>query len=77
MFDITSYVIGLENGAVPTEQKTVELDMSKGNQVVTPVAGYVMSAVTVNKPDTLVPENIKAGVNIGGVIGTYEPSPTN
>lgn len=73
MFDIPSYVIGLENGGgLPSEQKTVELNMATGNQVITPDLGYVMSAVTVNKPDTMLPENIKNGIDIGGVVGTFE-----
>lgn len=54
----------------PTEEKTVELAMSSGNQVVTPSGGKVLSKVTVTKPDTMLPENIKNGINIGGVVGT-------
>ena len=53
-----------------TEEKTVELSMASGNQVIEPTAGKVLSKVTVNKPDTLLPENIKNNINIGGVIGT-------
>lgn len=56
----------------PTEDKTVDLDMADGNQVVDPSAGYVMSKLTINKPDTMLPENIKKDVNIGGVVGSYE-----
>lgn len=56
----------------PTEDKTVDLDMADGNQVVNPSAGYVMSKLTINKPDTMLPENIKKDVNIGGVVGSYE-----
>lgn len=60
---------------VPESQsKTVELSMTSGNQVVTPDSGKVLSQVTVTKPSTLVPENIKSGVSIGGVTGTYEGS---
>nr|DAF75729.1 MAG TPA: hypothetical protein [Caudoviricetes sp.] len=56
----------------PTEDKTVDLDMADGNQVVDPTAGYVMSKLTINKPDTMLPENIKKDVNIGGVVGSYD-----
>lgn len=56
----------------PTEEKTVDLDMASGDQVVEPTAGYAMSKVTISKPDTMLPENIKKDVNIGGVVGTYE-----
>ena len=31
-----------------------------------------MTSVTINKPSTLVAGNIKSGVNIAGVTGTYE-----
>lgn len=60
--------------AVPTEAKTVELSMPSGNQTVSPSSGKFLSAVTVKKPATMLPENIKKGVSIGGVVGTLEPS---
>ena len=59
-----------------TEEQTVELSMLSGNQVIQPTNGNVMSKVTVQKPDTLLPENIKKGVVIGGVTGTLEPGGT-
>lgn len=37
-----------------------------------PDAGYVMDGVTVYKPIGLDPENIKKGVDIAGVVGTFE-----
>ncbi len=58
--------------AVPTEAKTVELSMPSGDQTVSPSSGKFMSAVTVKKPATMLPENIKKGVTIGGVVGTLE-----
>ena len=54
------------------EERTVELSMPSGNQVIQPTSGKVMSKVTVQKPATLVPGNIKKGVVIGGVTGTLE-----
>ena len=58
---------------VPAEQsKTVDLSMPSGNQVITPDSGKVLSKVTVTKPTTMIPENIKKDVNIGGVVGTLE-----
>lgn len=55
---------------VPAEQsKTVDLSMPSGNQVITPDNGKVLSQATIMKPSTLLPENIKKGVNIGGVVG--------
>ena len=64
--------------ATPTEEKTVTLALADGNQVITPTAGKNISKVTITKPDTLLPENIKLGVTIAGVTGTYEitPNPT-
>lgn len=58
---------------VPTQQtKTVELSMASGNQTISPDSGKVLSKVTINKPSTLIPANIKKDVVIGGVTGTLE-----
>ena len=54
------------------EERTVELSMPSGNQVIQPTSGKVMRKVTIQKPDTLLPENIKKDVVIGGVTGTLE-----
>ena len=62
--------IGSISASKPEETKTVELSMASGNQTITPTSGSVLTSVTVNKPATMLPENIKDGVNIGGVIGT-------
>lgn len=60
---------------IPDQQtKTVDLNMSSGNQTISPDSGKVLSKVTVTKPTTLIPGNIKKDVNIGGVVGTYEGS---
>ena len=58
--------------ATPTEEKTVDLAMASGNQVISPDAGKNLSKVIVTKPSTLVAGNIKTGVSIGGVTGTLE-----
>lgn len=58
--------------ATPTEEKTVDLAMASGNQIISPDAGKNLSKVTVKKPSTLVAGNIKTGVSIGGVTGTLE-----
>lgn len=55
-----------------TQAKTVELSMVSGDQVIAPDEGYSLSEVTVTKPHTLIPENIKKDVVIGGVVGTME-----
>ena len=54
-----------------TQQKTVTLDMASGNQSIVSDSGKLLNSVTVTKPDTLIPGNIKKGVTIGGVSGTY------
>lgn len=58
--------------ATPTQEKTVDLAMASGNQVISPDAGKNLSKVTVKKPATLIAGNIKKDVNIGGVTGTLE-----
>ena len=55
-----------------TEERTVELSMPSGNQVILPTSARGMRKVTIQKPDTLLPENIKKDVVIGGVTGTLE-----
>lgn len=54
-----------------TEEQTVALSMADGDMVIEPSAvGKVLSQVMVQKPETLVPENIAEGIDIAGVIGT-------
>ena len=48
----------------------VDLSMADGNQVLTPDEGYLLSKVTVKKPETLIPEHIEKDIEIGGVVGT-------
>ena len=57
--------------AKPEQTKSEALSMSSGNQVVVPDSGYVMTQVTIEKPASLVASNIKTGVTIGGVQGTF------
>ena len=56
---------------VSTETKTVALNMASGNQIIDSTSGKYMTQVTVEKPSTLIPYNIKKGVEIGGIKGTY------
>ena len=58
--------------ATPTETKTVEPDFSNGDQTLTPSAGKVFSSVTLTKPANLTADNIKKGIIICGIEGTYE-----
>lgn len=54
------------------EEKSVALDMLSGNQIIIPTENKVLSKVTIEKPSTLISDNIKNGVDIGGVIGTLK-----
>lgn len=70
-------IIKLNGGAIlppsaELQAKTVDLSMASGDQVIMPDEGYSLSEVTVTKPSTLIPENIKKDVDIGGVVGTME-----
>lgn len=56
-----------------TEELALSLSMADGDMVVTPSEeGKVISQVTVSKPETLIPENIAEGVEIAGVVGTFQ-----
>ena len=61
-------------GAKEEEAVTVALNLANGNQTVLPSEGKVLSSVTIEKPATLLPENVAEGVDIAGVIGTLAAS---
>ena len=72
---------GVEIGGVhgsfigDTEEITVDLNMADGDQIALPSDdGKVISKVTIQKPETLVPEHVKKDVVIAGVRGTLEDS---
>ena len=68
-------MIGKTNAAngKPSQTKTLEFNPGSANSItITPDAGHLLSSVEVRKPMTMIPENIKKDVNIGGVIGTHE-----
>lgn len=69
---VTTNVAGGSGGE--TQEKTVQLAMADGDQVITPDIGKTLSSVTVEKPETLVPGNIKKDVVIGGVTGALDPN---
>ena len=86
--DLTSVIttlIGSMGGE--SEEVIVDLALSGGNQEVTPSDGKTMSKVTINKPSTLLAENIAEGIDIAGIIGTltspkiamgsFQPSASN
>ena len=68
------FLYGMKGGGTPAvlEEKTVALDMASGDQEVTPSTGYTgLSKAVVTRPATFLAENIKNGVTIGGVQGTF------
>ena len=74
----TAYVNGTKlTGTFEVGSITEALNMANGNQVITATSGDTINAydqVTITKPATLIAENIKKDVIIGGVTGTYEGS---
>lgn len=58
-----SYGIAIENAEY-------ELDFSNEDQKVTLEKGQLLKEFTINKPETLIPENIAKNINIAGVVGT-------
>lgn len=50
--------------------KSVSANFAKGDMVIEPDEGTVLSQVTVKKPSTLLPANVASGINIAGVVGT-------
>lgn len=69
-------VIKSEHPEPLLEEKTVDLLMASGNQEITPSSGKLLSKVTITKPSTLIADNIKKDITIGGVTGTLESGPS-
>ena len=69
-FKAGSYFVG-GSGTV-LEDLPIKLDFSNGNQKITADAGYLVKSAVIEKPTTLVPENIAKDVNIAGIVGTHE-----
>lgn len=51
-------------------EKTIDPDFSEGNMEIAAEAGTFLEKVTVNKPEALLPENIREGENVAGITGT-------
>lgn len=49
----------------------VELALAEGDQIVQADNGHLLKELTIKKPAALLPENIRKGENIGGVVGEY------
>lgn len=50
----------------------IALDFRGGDMLIDAGEGYAVRTATIFKPETLKPENIKAGVTIAGIEGTHE-----
>ena len=64
-----SFYVGSDEGAILVELSKA-LSMADGNMVITPEENEILRKVIIEKPETLIPENIKKGVDIGGVEGS-------
>jgi len=69
-------VMGTHSGSTPptpTQTKSMYLGGTTAPDVIYPDSGYMLSAVypAMSVNPTLIPENIKSGVTIQGVTGTY------
>ena len=71
-----SFYVGSDEGVTLIELSEA-LSMANGDMVITPEEAEILRKVIIEKPSTLIPENIKKGVDIGGVIGTLEEGGEN
>lgn len=60
-------------GSAETEATSVDANFTVGDMVIQPSEGKLLEMVTVKKPADLIPENIKLGVDIAGIIGSLMP----
>lgn len=66
-------VEGSYEGDLPDMQSlTVELDFSEGDMEISPSEDTVFKKVSIPKPANLLPANIASGVDVAGVVGTFE-----
>lgn len=69
---VGNYKITGQRTGKEEQTKTVALSISSSSQTINPDTNKVLTQVTIEKPATLVAENIKYGIDIGGVTGTFE-----
>ena len=56
---------------VAVEGLEIVPDFSGGDMAITAAEGTLVKSATIKVPDTLTPENVRNGVNVGGVAGTF------
>lgn len=54
-----------------TELDPVELALGDGDQTVTVPDGQLLTEITIQRPETLLPENIRQGAEVAGVAGEF------
>ena len=59
------------------EGLSFELDFSNGDMPFAAPSGYAVKSAIVKKPDTLIPANIKSGVEVAGITGTLSGGGAN
>lgn len=67
----------VDSGSVPIaiENSPIALDFSGGgNQIVEAPEGYVVKSAIIEKPEALIGDNIKEGVEIAGIVGSLAAS---
>ncbi len=65
-------IIGTLEGQKEEQTKTLEPNFSNGNIIIIPEENKVLSSVTITRDNDLTPNNIKSGVEIFGVTGTFD-----
>lgn len=76
-YDVTNhmfYFFSTQASEAHTISVTQSVATSYGDMIVLPTEeGKVISKVTILKPEALTPENVRTGVNIGGIEGSFDP----
>lgn len=68
-------VLAISSGGADVElfdDLVLDVNFTNGNMTFTAPEGLAIIGAVINKPETLVPENIVDGVEIAGVTGTYK-----
>lgn len=68
--EVAGIVGEFEGGSAETENVTFPADFSVGNMLILPSDGKLLESVTVEKPETLIPDNVAMGVTIAGIVGS-------
>ena len=74
--DIVSFVMGMSAAGEKDKTELLEnveipVDFSNGDQFIEVPEGQAVKSAIIQKPETLVSENIAEGINIAGIVGTH------